>query len=99
MRRDMKSGSAADACAEKHNRPLACAGAQWVERGQRRWSDAIEPSGSGAPTEPGIIHPPSFDRAFVPSFGFGRDPAVGAIGIAVETQNVNVRAVILLGQP
>src|SRR5438105_1983006 len=37
-------------------------------------------------------------RAFVPHPGFGRDPAVRAIGVAIKAQHVNFRLTALMSQ-
>ena len=60
-----------------------------VERGERRRPESREPRGSRAAAEARIIHSPNFDGPVVPHLCFGRDPAIGAIGIAIESQNVD----------
>jgi hypothetical protein len=61
-----------------------------IERGERGWSQSPEPRRSRAPAESRVIHPPNFHRAVVPHLGLVRNPAVGAISVAIKSQHVDL---------
>src|SRR5437762_491348 len=94
----MQRGGGSKARAENNNGPVAGGLLQLVERSERRRSQPREPRGACAAAEAGIIHSPNFDRPVIPHFRFGGDPAISAIGIAVETQDVDFGLAALLSQ-
>ena len=69
-----------------------------IERGERSRPQPGEPRGSRAAAEARVIHSPNFDRPVVPHLCFGRDPAIRAIGIAIESQDVDLGLPALLRQ-
>jgi hypothetical protein len=92
----MECGGCADACAKDYNWPVRCLAFQFIECCECRRSDPRKPRWSGAPTEPGVIHSPDFNRTIIPHFGLGGRPAIRPIGISVKAQNVNVCSAFLL---
>jgi hypothetical protein len=86
----VQRGGRAQAGAKDDDGTLACGLLKRIESGERGWSQSRQPGRSRAAAEAGIIHAPHFHRAVVPHLGFVRDPAVRAIGIAIESQHVDL---------
>ena len=93
---DMERSRAAQARSVEHNWSSSCVAFEFIKRGDCCRSDPGKPRRSGAPTKSRIIHSPNLDSSPIPFFRLGCDPAVRAISVAVEAQNVNVRAGLLL---
>ena len=99
MRGDMQGSRGSEACSEHDYREISRGVLERVECRERRRSQSRESRGSSAATEPRIIHSPNLHRPVIPHFGFERDPAIRAIGVAVETQHINLGLPALLRQP
>src|ERR1043166_8066354 len=98
MRRDMQRGRSSQTRSKDEDRAIARGTFELVERGEGCRSEPFESRRSRAAAEPWIIHPPDFARAVIPHVRFGRDPAIGAIGIAIKSQEVDPRFTALLRQ-
>jgi hypothetical protein len=96
MRRDMKRAARAQTCAIKHNWLAIRMVLQFVERRENCRPDPRKPRRTSAAAKPGIIHSPDFNRAIVPCVSLFGHPALRAIGVAVEPQNVSIHATVLL---
>src|SRR5215472_605915 len=92
----MKRRGSTDACAIRHDRAIDCVTFQFIECCKRRWPDPRQSRWPRAVAESRIIHSPDFNGALIPHLCLGGYPAIRAIGIAIETQNENVCAALLL---
>ena len=96
MRSNMERDGCAETRAVEHNWLAIRMALQFVERRERCRPDPRKPRRPSAAAKSGIIHSPDFDRSIVPFVGFGCDPALRAVRIAVEPQNVRTHAAVLL---
>ena len=96
MRSNMERGGCAETRAVEHNWLAIRTTLQFVERRERCRPDPRKPRWPGAAAESGIIHSPDFDCSIVPFVGFRSYPALRAVRVAIEPQNVRIHAAILL---
>src|SRR5260370_33017884 len=96
MRSNMERGGCAETRAVEHNWLAIRMTFQFVERRAYCRPDPRKPRRPSAAAESGIIHSPDFDCSIVPFVGFSCDPALRAVRVAVEPQNVRVHAAVLL---
>src|SRR5207245_9068837 len=96
LRRNIERGACAETRSVEHDWLAIRMALQFVERRERCRPDPRKARRSGATAESGIIHSPDLHGSIVPFVGFGCDPALRTIRIAVEPQNVNIRTAVLL---
>jgi len=97
--RDVHCYRAPDARAKNEDRLVPGFRLQCIEGGKCGGRHSFQTCWAGAATEARIIHSPNFEGAFAKSIGFECDPSFRAVGIAVETQNVDIDSIALLREP
>ena len=98
MRGNMQRRGRAQTCPKNNCRAISRSSFHGVVGSECGRSQPGEPRRSRAAAEARVIHPPNLDRPVVPHFRFGCDPPIRAIGVAVESQHVNLRLPALLSQ-
>src|SRR5437763_15280886 len=97
--RDVHCYRAPNARAKNEDRLVYSFRLQRIEGGKCGGRHSFQTCWAGAATEAGIIHSPNFNGAFAESVRVERNPPFGAIGVAVEAQDVAIDLLALLRQP
>jgi len=96
LRSYMQRRARPDACTKRNNRPIAGILFHRIKGSEGGGADSRQSRRSSAAAVARIIHSPNLNRTVIPHFCFGCYPALRAIGVPVETQNVNGRMAALL---